>query len=579
MSDNPHKWIQRDTSVSTVSETVNGYSKAFSRLLYSRGLKTKPEVEAFLKPSLDKLHDPFLMPGARAAVSRIKQAIEKDEKIHIFGDYDADGIISAALMYNFLGKIAEYPEVYIPDRINEGYDLSLEFLKSVSGKADLVISVDCGTNNEQSQEYILNNPNSPDVIACDHHNPNLGKYNDDLRYIVVNPKLPGTDYPFRELSGAGVTFKFLIAVLRSLDGGKKKIFKREKKYLPKLLDLVAISTLADLMPLTGENRILVSKGLERIQETSNPGLKTLIDISLPNVERIKEYDIGFVLAPRLNAAGRVKDAMDSFRLLSDGDADSHKISKDLDACNIDRQEQQKDTFEEIISKYDPASRIPGEKIFIEYSSRWNEGILGIVASDMVKAFNIPIILFRERDGLLKGSGRSIKEFSLHKNLEKVKNLFIRFGGHDLACGITLESAKFDEFRKKMLSLAGNSLKDEDLLKKFKYDIELGFNEINTGFIQDIEMLRPFGKGNPSPSFITRDCIVREIRKLKDGKHMKFSLEKGGYVHEGIFFNVDGSKSSMIASGNIVDILYDLGINSWMGKQSIQLIVRDLFQKK
>jgi len=577
MSDNPYKWIQRASSAGIINGSLKAYSKAFYRLLYARGLKTETEIEAFLDPSLDKLHDPFLMPGTRAAVDRIKQALAKNEKILVFGDYDADGIISAVLMYNFLGKIAGYPEIYIPDRINEGYDLSLEFLKSVSGKTDLVVCVDCGTNNKMSQEYVLNNSSSPDVIACDHHNPTLDKYNSDNKYIVVNPKLPGTEYPFRELSGAGVTFKFLIAVLRSLDEGQKKIFCRD--YLNSLLDLVAISTLADLMPLKGENRILTSKGLKRIQKTSNQGLQTLIDISLPDVEKIGEYDIAFVLAPRLNAAGRVKDAMDSFRLLSDSDVDDHKIAKELDACNIDRQGQQKDTFEEIITRNDPASRIPGEKIFIEYSNRWNEGILGIVASDMVKEFNVPVILFRERDGMLKGSGRSIQEFSLHDNLRKIKELFTRFGGHDLACGITMESARFDEFKEKMLSMADRVLTDEDLVKKFKYDIELDLDEISNGFIREMEMLRPFGRGNPSPSFLTRDCIIREVKRLKDGEHLKFFLDKGGKVREGIFFNVDECKRDMIFSGNTVDILYDLGINFWMGKQTIQLIIRDLFQKK
>jgi single-stranded-DNA-specific exonuclease len=574
MAENPHKWIPRKSDFEDLLQTIEGYCPVFSRLLLSRGLDSKDRIDEFLNPSLRKMHDPFLMPGMAAAVSRFKKALEGDENIWIFGDYDADGIISSALLYNFLGALGLNPDVYIPDRTSEGYDLNQDFLESVTGKADLVICVDCGTNSSAPREYVMDNTASPGVIACDHHNPAPCSYNQSERYIVVNPKLPGTVYPFRELSGAGVTFKFMTAVLRSLDAKKKKCFSSD--YLNSLLDLVAVSTLADLMPLKDENRILVSYGLKRICRTSNPGLRKLMELSLPDASIVGEYDIGFIIAPRLNAAGRVKDAMDSFRLLCYDNDDNESIAGKLDMYNIQRQERQKEILDEIMDKYAAAAGLSGEKIFIKYSDSWEEGILGIVASDMVKVLNMPVILFREKDGLLKGSGRSIKEFSLHRSLGKTKDLFTRFGGHDLACGITMELKDFDEFLHRMNEMAGEVLTDEDLVKKYMYDIEISFDEIDDNLIRDIDMLRPFGMENPAPSFVTRGCMLEGIKRLKQGLHAKMFLKKDGIVMEGILFNISGDKDALLYPGNTVDILYDLSINLWMGRRSIQLKIRDLF---
>jgi single-stranded-DNA-specific exonuclease len=574
MAENPHKWIPRKSDFEDLLLTIEGYCPVFSRLLLSRGLDSKDRIDEFLNPSLRKMHDPFLMPGMAAAVSRFKKALEGDENIWIFGDYDADGIISSALLYNFLGALGLNPDVYIPDRTSEGYDLNQDFLESVTGKADLVICVDCGTNSSAPREYVMDNTASPGVIACDHHNPAPCSYNQSERYIVVNPKLPGTVYPFRELSGAGVTFKFMTAVLRSLDAKKKKCFSSD--YLNSLLDLVAVSTLADLMPLKDENRILVSYGLKRICRTSNPGLRKLMELSLPDASIVGEYDIGFIIAPRLNAAGRVKDAMDSFRLLCYDNDDNESIAGKLDMYNIQRQERQKEILDEIMDKYAAAAGLSGEKIFIKYSDSWEEGILGIVASDMVKVLNMPVILFREKDGLLKGSGRSIKEFSLHRSLGKTKDLFTRFGGHDLACGITMELKDFDEFLHRMNEMAGEVLTDEDLVKKYMYDIEISFDEIDDNLIRDIDMLRPFGMENPAPSFVTRGCMLEGVKRLKQGLHAKMFLKKDGIVMEGILFNISGDKDALLYPGNTVDILYDLSINLWMGRRSIQLKIRDLF---
>lgn len=578
MADIPQRWILRNpTDTAALDYKLNDYSPQFSRLLYSRGLKDIKKIGSFLNPSLKDLYDPFLMPGMKRAAVRLNDAVSKKEKIVIFGDYDADGIISSALIYNFLLKLGIRADIHIPDRINEGYDLGTGYIKKVTGEKDLIICVDCGTNNIRTQENVRNNKESPDVIACDHHNPTLDDYPEDSRYIIVNPKLPGSGYPFQGLSGGGVTFKFLIAVLRSLPEEKKKSFKSD--YLNSLLDLVAISTLADLMPLLDENRILAGKGLKRIQYTKNSGLKTLINISLKGrKENIGEYEVGFVIAPRLNAAGRVKDAIDSFRLLSDDDKDDVEIAARLDSYNLERQSMQGKIFDEIMEKYDPGSLIPDSRIFVASSKDWNEGVLGIVASDLVKTLNVPVILFRQREEILKGSGRSIPEFSLHGNLSRLQDLFIRFGGHDQACGITMKAGNFTEFREKITGIAEKEISLQDLVKKYEYDIELDFTEIDIDFARDIQKLKPFGRENSCPSFITRECTILGTRKIKEGRHIKLDLEKNGIMLEAIMFNMDRSKKKLFNSGSPVDILYEININTWRKQDSIQLIIRDLFQK-
>jgi len=410
MADIPYNWICRNPAEDTIRKTaISGYSDTFLKLIQSRGLDTIEKARAFLEPSIKSLYDPFLMANMSKGVERLKEAIGSKQRIIIFGDYDADGIISSVLVYNFLKSLNTAADIYIPDRTGEGYDLGIDFIKKVFSSKDLIISVDCGTNNSESQEYIRNNPDGPDVIACDHHNPTLKDYPDNNKYIIINPKMPGSEYPFKSLSGGGVTFKFLIAVLRSLDSKQKNIFNKD--YLGSLLDLVAVSTIADVMPLIDENRILVKKGLEKIQNTSNRGLKALIDIAVPDGAIIGEYDIGFNIAPRLNAAGRVGTAIDSFKLLSDDDTDNMYIANSLDSFNRKRRGIQKKILDEILLQYDFDEIISQKRIFIAKSDDWSEGVLGIAASGIMKKFNLPAILFRERDGILKGRAEAYRSLT------------------------------------------------------------------------------------------------------------------------------------------------------------------------
>jgi len=392
MTDVPSYWKCRNNNKKDAGLSKNSFFSPFLlEILAGRDITDEEEIASFIKPSLKNLLDPMKLPGINKGINRITKSIKENEHIIIFGDYDTDGIISAYLIFKFLKDLGMDVEVYIPDRFKEGYDLSADFLKKVSleGNFSLVIAVDCGTNSTEARDFVRANNSCPGVIVCDHHNQSVDF--DDLggRYIVINPKLKNSRYKFKNLSGAAVTFKFINAVLKKLDISSKKNFRKD--YLTRLLDLVSISTIADIMPLIGENRIIVKKGLDILQETKNPGLKKIIEVALGEKEYVDEHDIGFIIAPRLNAAGRMKNARTSLDLLIKNGDVLDGLANELNSFNVKRQKIQRDILDEILEKNDFNEIVSSKKIFIDKSENWNEGVLGIVASSIVKEFNIPAI--------------------------------------------------------------------------------------------------------------------------------------------------------------------------------------------
>ncbi|MFZ3385711.1 MAG: DHHA1 domain-containing protein, partial [Candidatus Hydromicrobium sp.] len=386
--------------------------------------------------------------------------------------------------------------------------------------------------------------------------------------------LKGSIYPFKYLSGAGVTFKFIISILRELDEDYKKKFKKD--YLTNLLDLVAISTIADIMPLVDENRVMVKKGLKMLNKTVNSGLKKMINAVIKDKKNISEYDIGFIIVPRLNAAGRIKNAESSFNLLSKEGDILDKIINDLNSFNEERQNIQKDILNEIIENNDFNKIVKEKKIFIDKSKNWNEGVLGIVASDIVKRFNIPAILFKEIKGKLKGSGRSTDKFDLYGNLVSLGDLFENFGGHRQACGISMNVLNFKAFYKKMVEIADRNIKDEDVEKKFAYDLELNFRDINKKFLNEINLLKPFGAGNPEPSFTTGNCTIVDFYYLMEERHVKLKLKQSGRIFDAIMFKIDKRVKEKVITGNKINILYKIEENIWGDFRTIQLVILDLF---
>lgn len=554
----------------------SSFSPVLLEILAKRDIVGEEEIISFIKPSLKNLHDPMELPGIDEGIKRLIEAIESNENIIVFGDYDTDGIVSASIMFKFLKDLGMEVDVYIPDRFEEGYDLSVNFLKKVSseGKCKLIIAVDCGTNSIEVQNFISENNSCPDIIVCDHHNQSVELDDVTGRYIIINPKLKNSRYKFKHLSGAAVTFKFINAVLKKLEYNRKKNFSKD--YLTGLLDLISISTIADIMPLIGENRIIVKKGLDILQRTANPGLKKIIDLAVGQKDYIDEYDIGFIIAPRLNAAGRIKNARVSLDLLIEKGEILDKLANELNSFNIKRQKIQRDIFNEIVESNDFDEIVTSKKIFIDKSEDWNEGVLGIVASSIVKKFNIPAILFKEKEGKLKGSGRSIDKFDLYEKLVQLKDLFNSFGGHRLACGISMDIINYETFYKNLIKIADRNLEVEDIEKKFVYDVEINFKDINKMILNEINLLKPFGFGNPKPVFMSRNCVISDFSYLSGGKHVKLKLKQEGAAIDAIIFGLEEEIKRKIIKAKEINILYRIEENNWGNNKNIQLVISDLF---
>jgi len=573
------------------------------QLLANKGIISEEQVKSYLYPSFADLNDPFLLPGMQDAVSRIKKALDNNEGIIIFGDYDTDGIISTALLYNFLKKInpGMALEHHIPDRFEEGYDISPGFFKKIgnTNKCRLIICVDCGTNAFDVMHLVHSADNLPDIIACDHHEPSGGSKNNGYenkycncdiaaarqetlnalssgfqeagncrKYIIVNPKMPGSIYPYKYLSGAGVTFKLIGAVLKSLDDSAKNLFPAQ--YLNNIIDLVAVATIADLMPLTGENRIIVKAGLKTIKNSKNPGLFKMIEKILEGKKQITAYDIGFIISPRLNASGRLKHAKKSLELLIDGiisgvpylelPGEIESTLDELEELNRDRQELQQKISREITGIEDLENKINQQRILIEKSSLWNEGVLGIVASDIVKKYNVPVILFKQNGNILKGSGRSTGYFDLYANLCQFEKYFIKFGGHRQACGITMDIKDFGNFSKEMNAYVSGKISMDQISRKYFYDMEIIFEDIDFNLLKELERLEPYGMANLKPVFLAKNCTMTTAPSfLKDGNHAIFRLSNSGRSHECIFFNAGASgwNSQNLIKGLKYDILFNL----------------------
>ncbi len=607
MSDIPGYWDPVSTAFIPEnikkSKELAKYSSISIRILFNRGLKTKNDILKFLKNfSLSELHSPFLIPHIELAAKRLLEAIENKEKIIIFGDYDADGIISAHIISDFLKKCGLKPEVYIPDRIDEGYDINIDFLKNLkneSPQTSLILCVDCGTNSAEVISFVNESPGNPDIIAADHHKMNDTAYNayykffnnkdgNPNKYIIVNPHLKSSVYPFKDISGALVTFKLVNAVLLEMNDERKKIFK--KNYLTSFIDLLAVSTVTDLMPLLDENRVIVKWGLKVLEKTKNKGLKLLLQTVLPKKTSFSTYDLGFVIGPRLNAAGRIRHGRESYNLLDNDCQKQDEILSNINNSNEKRKEIQEKILNGILTdkKYDFEQIQKNKKIFIAKSPDWHEGLIGIIASDLVKKLHIPVILFREKTGCLKGSGRSIESFDLFAHLNKISHLFHKFGGHKMACGITLKTESnedkntgiiFETFKTKMEEIAQKNISDKQIQQRYKYECEISFSEISPDLVEELKAVEPFGIGNPKPVLLTKNCRIKEIKFLKNNKHISLLLEESGFSFRALKFNLDEqtiNKYDNLCIDDDVSVLYYIDENFYNGISSLQIILVDLF---
>lgn len=530
-------------------------------ILLNRGVD---DVKGFLEPETSGFLDPFLMLGMKEATLRILSAVSVGEKITVYGDYDVDGITSTAILVSFLRKHGAEVSYYIPDRLEEGYGINMSAIEKIaSGGTKLIITVDCGITANAEIEWAKQL--GIDVIITDHH-----ECKDVLpgASIIVNPKQPDCPYPFKKLAGVGVVFKLVQALTLSLKYHLKELFDE-------YLDLVAIGTIADVMPLTGENRIIVKKGLELLPYTANKGIRAIIDAGDISTERITTTTVGFIIAPRINAAGRVGDPKCAVELLLAGDeATAMKYAQMLTDENHQRQETESCILNDALLMIENDATFKDDYVLVLSHDGWHHGIIGIVASKISEKFNRPTILISTENGVGKGSGRSIKTFNLFHALENSGSLLLKYGGHELAAGLSVSDKNIDAFRKDINDYAKSVLTDEDFIPVINIDCELPLKFVSLATIERMTFLEPYGMGNPIPVFYCRNASVVSQRLLKNGKHLKLVLSDGENHVDAIGFNM-GTFASNIRQGDSVDVAFSLSVNDFRGDRSAQIVLKDI----
>ncbi|HAN41058.1 MAG TPA: single-stranded-DNA-specific exonuclease RecJ [Candidatus Cloacimonas sp.] len=536
-----------------------------AELLIRRGLKTEAEIEGFFTPDLAQQHSPFLFKDMEIAVARIIRAIENKEKITIYGDYDVDGATATALLLLGLTRVGAIVDFYIPHRMIDGYGLSLsslDYLKDSGSK--LIISVDCGVN--ALEEIAAINEMGMEIIITDHHNPK-----DELPHAlaIINPKLEDSGYPFPHLAGVGVAFKLLMAVYERLG------ITSEENTL-KYLDLVAVGTIADIVPLTDENRIFAHIGLQHLINMKNLGLNALIQISGLNQKNLDSNDIVFGIAPRINAAGRMGSAALAVNLLiSREEKESEVLAEVIERQNSLRQQLDQRTFYEaceiIEKKYKDLSKT---SCMVISSDDWHPGVIGIVASKLVEKYYRPVIMISFKEGFGSGSGRSPGMFDLFGALKHTEHNLHSFGGHKYAVGFTIYQEYIDRFENDLNRYVSQHLDLNEIKPPVKVDHELQLYDIDDMLMEWIERFAPFGPGNSRPIFVTRDVCVCSYPYTVGRNHLKLKVIKDGVTLDLIGYNL-GDYVSLVKKDSLLDIVYTLEYNRFGAQNSIQGKLKDL----
>lgn len=540
-----------------------------ARLLASRGMTDPTVAKDFMDKDKITLYDPFLLRDMDKAVARIREAIEQKQTVCIYGDYDVDGVTATTLLYTYLSEKGCRCSYFIPDRISEGYGLSAPVIKRLSEGTDLIITVDTGITAIEEAEFAKTL--GVDMIITDHHNCRSSLPD---AVAVVNPHREDDEYPFKFLAGVGVVFKLLCA----LDGGYESVCNR-------YAEIVAIGTIADVMPLIGENRYIAQIGLSKLADTSYLGLTALMRhagvIRNGKPKKVLSSTVGYMLAPRINAAGRIASASKAVELLlADNEADADRIAAELCDINKLRQATEQEIYNQAIEmiERDRAAGIE-RKFLVLCSSGWHQGVIGVVASRISERYGVPCVLFSFDGDVGKGSGRSIKGFSLMDALSSCEDLLLEFGGHELAAGLSISKENLEPFTERVNAYAAEHPVEQTYSNIIAADCEASFDEITLSGISEIQMLEPFGLQNPQPLFLTRDLCITEITPLSAGKHVKLKLRpadprNGSTTLTAVFFGMPIGELSF-SKGDICDAIYSLDINEYMGVCTPQLTVRAL----
>ena len=557
------KWRYQEVDSSLVEEisSKNNISELLATVLINRGIKTKKEIDIFLNPTRNDFHDPYLIKDMDLAVNRILKAIKNNEKTIIYGDYDVDGITSITVLKKFLKERGLDVGYYIPNRLDEGYGLNKAAIEKIAKEGyTLIITVDCGISGLEEVEYasLL----GIDTIVTDHHEPMEQLPN---AIAVVDNKRKDSTYPFKSLAGVGVVFKLTQAI-------GKKLNLPEKEYL-KYLDIVCIGTISDIVPLIDENRVIAKLGLKLVEVTKNIGLKSLLDAS--GYKEINSNTISFGIAPRINACGRMGYEEEALKLFLTEDETEAKIITDrLNKYNKDRQDIEKSIFEEAISKIEE-NHLDKNNSIVLGAEGWHHGVIGIVSSKITDIYFKPSILVCFEGDEAKGSGRSIPGFDLHEALSYMSDYLEKYGGHEMAIGLSLKRENFKKLQEKFEEYV--TKKDiSDILPIIEIDKIITLKDLHTDTVRELDMLEPFGEANKRPVFVYKNLKIDSIRALSEGKHLKLTLKDGNTIINAIGFNL-GNYSKDYTIGDKIDVAGMLEINSFNGIDSVQINIKDIMK--
>jgi single-stranded-DNA-specific exonuclease len=556
-----------------------GVHPVVARLLAERGIIDPVDAEAFLKPRMAALHDPALMPGIVRAAQRVQQAIADGQPIVIYGDYDVDGVTASSILYHTLTQAGANVSTYVPHRIEEGYGLNCDAIAQLcvpgeQGKP-LIISVDCGITAVEPAQVAK--AAGVDLIITDHHEFNADALPD--AYALVHPRLPNSDttYPFGDLCGAGVAFKLAWQIAK-VHCGSERVSDAFRDLLLDLLSLAALGTVADVVPLIGENRIITTYGLGQIKRTRFEGLNALIDAARLREEKVDSYHVGFVLGPRLNACGRMGHAKEAVHLLTKARGiEATTIAQQLTGVNDDRRATERRIFDEaremvVAQGWDS----PDRRAIVVGHEGWHQGVVGIVASRLVEAFGRPAIVLNVDNGHAHGSARSIDGFSIHEALAACSEHLTTFGGHDMAAGMRLESTRIDSLRDAIVAFANERITTADLTPIIEVDMECDLAAVDVPVVRQLDRLAPFGRSNPAPVLCVRNVrLSRQPQRMGgNGKHLSLMLEQQGQVRRAIMWQ-QGDMADELAVGQMLDVVFEAKVSTWQNNPRAEMHLLDV----
>jgi single-stranded-DNA-specific exonuclease len=541
-----------------------------ARMLINRGIEDSNTAEAFFHPDFALLHDPYLMTDMDRAVVRVVEAIRKKEPMVVYGDYDVDGVTGTSMLVLALRELGHTVPFFIPDRQRDGYGLSPAGIKRAQKLGvSLILAVDCGVT--AIDEIALARKAGIDVVVCDHHQPEAEL---PCAHAVLNPKRSDCPYPFKELSGVGVAFKLLQGVYRHM--------QREESLLRKYMDLVAIGSAADIVPLVDENRIFVRAGLEQLNRTENLGLRALLEVSGLRNTRVGSGQVVFILAPRINAVGRMGDASRAANLLMTTDSkEAMEIAQVLESENRQRRAVDDETFQSAIEQIQTSCDPENDAAFVLHAEGWHPGVIGIVASRVVEKYYRPTVMIagsKPHDGINgvgKGSARSIPGFDIHHALKQCEDLMLAFGGHKYAAGLTIRTDRIDALRERLQKFAAETMTAEMRLPKLQIEGEVRFSEIDAELMHYMQLLAPFGPHNMRPVFMSRKVRIVGSPRVVGNNHLRFKAAQDNRIIDAIGFNLGHLAYRLNSSENNVEIAYLVEENEWQGQISTQLRIKDI----